>query len=110
MQAADAAVFGTSPKGSFNHEMAHWMEVGSEYTTECTTTKAILQRQSPELGAVQLLGITLWLLAAEQHCNAAEAQQPRLGSQCVAPAAVLQTPAGLIMCCASLMSCKAFCA
>lgn len=26
-QAADAALFGTSPKGSFNHEMAHWMEV-----------------------------------------------------------------------------------
>lgn len=25
-RAADTALFGTSPKGSFNHEMAHWME------------------------------------------------------------------------------------
>lgn len=27
VQAADSNLYGTSPKGSFNHEMMHWMEV-----------------------------------------------------------------------------------
>ena len=31
VQAADASVLGTSPKGSFNHEIMQWMEVGQLY-------------------------------------------------------------------------------